>query len=179
MKLRPRLALEIALLLAFPFYWIASEIYYARSKRPLGVSTLSDFYQRFGQPARVHELHRDGVKYYELSGHLHSRGFLRSHHPGQHTFSMSLVASWSGAPTQATTPSILSAGRNPSEVHSTRRHFHHGSRDDPPSLLLPRGTIALKPGAPSAQFARSFRHFHQQKPTSPSTHAIRRYRRSS
>lgn len=70
MKHGPRLALEIALLLAFPFYWIASEIYYARSKRPLGVSTLSDFYQRFGQPARVHELHRDGVKYYELSGHL-------------------------------------------------------------------------------------------------------------
>ncbi len=49
-------------------YWIGSEIYYFRSISPNGVSTVADYFHRFGEPRMVHQIERDNRTYYMLSG---------------------------------------------------------------------------------------------------------------
>ena len=56
-------------------YVVGSEIYYARSISPHGVSTVRDFFDRFGEPRRVRMVQRDGQSYYEFTGRLPS-GFV-------------------------------------------------------------------------------------------------------
>jgi hypothetical protein len=58
---------------ALAAYYVGSEIYYARSISPDGVSTVHDFFERFGAPRRIHMIARDGQSFYELTGHLPSR----------------------------------------------------------------------------------------------------------
>lgn len=57
-------------LVAMVSYWIASEVNYARMKRPDGVVTVDDFKTRFGEPIRVRIVHRDGMDFQELTGPL-------------------------------------------------------------------------------------------------------------
>jgi hypothetical protein len=52
-----------------PCYWIASEVFYARSKQPSGLKTVADYYDRFGVPTRIVQIDRDGATFYHLSGH--------------------------------------------------------------------------------------------------------------
>lgn len=56
-------------------YVVGSEVYYARSISMNGVSTVRDFFDRFGEPRRVRTVQRDGQSYYEFTGPLPS-GFV-------------------------------------------------------------------------------------------------------
>lgn len=49
-------------------YFVGSEVYYARSISPRGVSTVRDFFDRFGEPRGVRMVQRDGQSYYEFTG---------------------------------------------------------------------------------------------------------------
>lgn len=62
--------LGYALVLLLPFYWIASEVFYARGKQPSGLTTVADYYERFGAPTAIAQIDRDGTTFYHLSGHL-------------------------------------------------------------------------------------------------------------
>jgi hypothetical protein len=53
-------------------YVVGSEVHYARSISPHGVSTVRDFFDRFGEPRRVRMVQRDGQSYYEFTGRLPS-----------------------------------------------------------------------------------------------------------
>jgi hypothetical protein len=63
-KFAPTLLVIIILL----GYWVGSEIYHARSISPSGISTVADFFQRFGEPRFIRPVHREGNTYYELGG---------------------------------------------------------------------------------------------------------------
>ncbi len=70
----PREALQIsAILSALAVYWGASEMYYARSISPAGISDAADYVSRFGVPQRIRSVQRDGIKYYEFTGRLPGR----------------------------------------------------------------------------------------------------------
>jgi hypothetical protein len=49
-------------------YVIGSELYYLQSISPRGVSTVHDFFERFGEPRRIRMIQRGGQSYYEFSG---------------------------------------------------------------------------------------------------------------
>jgi hypothetical protein len=68
-KTSRKILIAVILISLLPLYWIGSEWWYARSIRPTGISTLADFYARFGQPSSIRETQRDGATYYHLSGH--------------------------------------------------------------------------------------------------------------
>ena len=51
-------------------YWIGSEIHYLRRISPKGITTVRDFFDRFGEPRRVRMLQREGKSYYEFTGQL-------------------------------------------------------------------------------------------------------------
>ena len=51
-------------------YLVGSEVYYARSITPKGISTIHDFFQRFGSPSSIHMVQRTGQSYYEFTGPL-------------------------------------------------------------------------------------------------------------
>lgn len=70
MKSTRKRILGYALVLFLPFYWIASEVFYARSKQPSGLTNVADYYDRFGAPTRIAQFDRDGTTFYHLSGHL-------------------------------------------------------------------------------------------------------------
>ena len=53
-------------------YVLGSEIYYARSISPKGVSTVRDFFDRFGEPQRIRMVEHQGRICYEFTGHLPS-----------------------------------------------------------------------------------------------------------
>jgi hypothetical protein len=53
-------------------YLVGSEIYYLHSISPHGVSTVRDFFDRFGEPRRVRMVQRDAQSYYEFTGRLPS-----------------------------------------------------------------------------------------------------------
>ena len=54
-------------------YVVGSEIYYARKISPHGVSTVGDFFRRFGDPPQIRMVQHDGHGYYEFTGPLPSR----------------------------------------------------------------------------------------------------------
>lgn len=56
-------------------YVVGSDVYYVRSNSPHGVSTVRDFFDRFGEPSQVRMVHRDDQSYYEFTGHWPS-GFV-------------------------------------------------------------------------------------------------------
>ena len=62
-----------ALLLLPVAYLVGSEAYYARSISPHGISSVRDFFDRFGEPRHVRMVQRDGQSYYEFTGRLPSR----------------------------------------------------------------------------------------------------------
>jgi hypothetical protein len=65
----------LAALILVPIAYLAgSEVHYARSISPRGISTVRDFFGRFGEPRRVRMVQHDGHSYYEFTGHL-SSGF--------------------------------------------------------------------------------------------------------
>ena len=70
MKSTRKRILGYALVLFLPFYWVFSEVFYARSKQPSGVTTVADYYVRFGPPTRIAQFDRDGTTFYHLFGHL-------------------------------------------------------------------------------------------------------------
>ncbi len=51
-------------------YAIVSEIYYARSMSPRGISNVHDYFNRFGDPVSIQQVHKKGKSYYEFNGHL-------------------------------------------------------------------------------------------------------------
>jgi hypothetical protein len=53
-------------------YMIGSEVYYAQSISPLEVTTVRDFFRRFGDPSRIRRVQKDGKRYYEFTGRLPS-----------------------------------------------------------------------------------------------------------
>ncbi len=53
-----------------PLYWIGSEVWYAASRNPRGVSTISEYVLKFGEPASVYPLTLDGRIFYEVRGDL-------------------------------------------------------------------------------------------------------------
>ena len=48
--------------------WIASDLYYFRSISPKDISTVADFFQKFGEPRRARALERNGTMYVEFMG---------------------------------------------------------------------------------------------------------------
>lgn len=52
-------------------YWIGSEVYYARSIRPVGISTVSDYLARFDRPRNVYYVEHEGRNYFVLESKLH------------------------------------------------------------------------------------------------------------
>ena len=67
--LRNAVEWTVALLLPLA-YLVGSELYYARSISPDGISTVSDFVDRFGEPRRVLRVQHEGQSYYEFTGRL-------------------------------------------------------------------------------------------------------------
>ena len=59
-----------ALILLPIAYVVGSEVCYARSISPHDVSSVRDFFSRFGAPPRVRMIQRDGQCYYEFTGRL-------------------------------------------------------------------------------------------------------------
>ena len=51
-------------------YAAGSELYYARSISPSGLTNVQDYFNRFGEPSRIGEVSRNGRTYYEFNGHL-------------------------------------------------------------------------------------------------------------
>ena len=72
MRVKRQILIVGALLGLVVGYPVASEIYYHRSISPQGISTVRDFFNRFGEPRRVHMVQRDGQSYYEFTGRLPS-----------------------------------------------------------------------------------------------------------
>lgn len=70
MKLTQKSLLAGFLVLLLPVYWIGSEFWYSHNIQPNGISTVEDFFKRFGQPHRIREVERGGAVYFHLSGTL-------------------------------------------------------------------------------------------------------------
>jgi hypothetical protein len=68
MRLRRDILGAAAIIGALAAYWIGSEIHYSRSISPEGISTVADYFHRFGEPRGVHEIGREGKTYYMLFG---------------------------------------------------------------------------------------------------------------
>ncbi len=58
----------VAIIGGLATYWIGSELRYARSISPKGISTVREFFNRFGEPRRIRMVQRDGLSYYEFTG---------------------------------------------------------------------------------------------------------------
>lgn len=56
-------------------YVVGSEVHYSRSISPQGVSTVRDFFERFGEPQGVRRVQHEGQSYLEFTGRLPS-GFV-------------------------------------------------------------------------------------------------------
>jgi hypothetical protein len=76
MSSRQRRIIAWTVLILLPIaYLVGSEVYFARNISPRGISTVKDFFDRFGEPWRIRNVQRDGQSYYEFNGHL-PRGFV-------------------------------------------------------------------------------------------------------
>jgi hypothetical protein len=60
----------VAVIVALFAYWAGSELYYGHSISPRGISTVRDFFDRFGEPRLIRMVERNGRSYYEFSGRL-------------------------------------------------------------------------------------------------------------
>jgi hypothetical protein len=70
MTARQRTILGRTALIVLPVaYVLASEIYYAHSISPKGVTTVHEFFEQFGEPVRIRMVEREGQSYYEFTGH--------------------------------------------------------------------------------------------------------------
>ena len=69
-KLRQNTLLAVIVALLLPVYWIGSEFWYSHHIQPNGISTVADFFERFGQARRIRKVEREGVVYFHLSGTL-------------------------------------------------------------------------------------------------------------
>jgi hypothetical protein len=76
MKLNCKKILSWAVIILLLGYVIGSEIYYANRISPRGISTVKDFFARFGQPRQIRMVERDGQSYYEFTGGLPGRFLL-------------------------------------------------------------------------------------------------------
>jgi hypothetical protein len=74
MKRGREILVVVAILGGLFAYWIGSEICYARHISPKGVSTVADFFNRFGEPRRVRIVEREGQNFYEFTGQLPAVG---------------------------------------------------------------------------------------------------------
>ena len=63
-----RIMVASALPLLVIGYWAGSEAYYARSISPVGVSSVSGYFRRFGEPRRVRQIEREGKRFFEFTG---------------------------------------------------------------------------------------------------------------
>ncbi len=72
MRRRREILVTVAVVGGMAAYWIVSEVHYAMSISPRGISTVRDFFDRFGEPRRVRMVQRDGQSYYEFTGQLPS-----------------------------------------------------------------------------------------------------------
>ena len=72
MRFRRDILVPAAVIGGLAAYWIGSEVHYARSISPAGISTVREFFDRFQQPRRIRMVERDGQSYYEFTGHLPS-----------------------------------------------------------------------------------------------------------
>jgi hypothetical protein len=72
MRFRRDILVPVAVVGGLAAYWLSSEVHYARSISPAGISTVHDFFDRFGEPRRIRMVERDGQSYYEFTGHLPS-----------------------------------------------------------------------------------------------------------
>lgn len=68
MRFRRDILVAVAVIGGLAAYWIGSETYYARSISPQGITTVTQYFQRFGDPHGVHRIERDGKSYYMLFG---------------------------------------------------------------------------------------------------------------
>lgn len=73
MRLRRDIFVAAAIIGGIAAYWIGSEVYYARSISPKSISTVREFFDRFGEPPRIRMVERGGQSYYEFTGRLPSR----------------------------------------------------------------------------------------------------------
>lgn len=67
-KLR-EILIVVSVIAALGIYWFCSEEHFARSVSPKGLSTVAQYIERFGDPALVHQVDRNGKIYYMLFGH--------------------------------------------------------------------------------------------------------------
>lgn len=68
MRIRRDILVGAAVIGGLAACWIGSEIYYARSISPQGVTTVAQYVKRFGDPRSVHQIDRDGKTYFMLFG---------------------------------------------------------------------------------------------------------------
>ena len=68
MKAFQKQLIGVALILFLIVYWIASEVFYAHGKSPVGIATVSDFHRIYGRPTFVRRYQRDGQVFYHLFG---------------------------------------------------------------------------------------------------------------
>jgi hypothetical protein len=69
MSPRQRTIIRWTALVLLPIaYVVGSEVYFARTISPRGISTARDFFGRFGEPRRIRMVQRDGRSYYEFTG---------------------------------------------------------------------------------------------------------------
>lgn len=66
MRFRRDILVAAAVIGGLAAYWIGSEVHYARSISPHGITTVSQYIQRFGDPRFVHQIDRDGKTYFML-----------------------------------------------------------------------------------------------------------------
>lgn len=69
---RREIFVTVAVIGGLAAYWVGSEIHYARSISPKGISTVREFFDRFGEPRRIRMVQRDGQSFYEFTGRLPS-----------------------------------------------------------------------------------------------------------
>lgn len=60
----------ITLFLLMPAHLILSEIWWGKHIHPHGITTVADYYARFGDPRRIRAIERDGATTYHLHGDL-------------------------------------------------------------------------------------------------------------
>jgi hypothetical protein len=74
MQFRRETLVSAVAIVGLAIYWIGSEVHYARSISPKGISTVSEFFDRFGEPRCVRMVQRNGQNFYEFTGHLPGLG---------------------------------------------------------------------------------------------------------
>jgi hypothetical protein len=72
MRFRRDIVASVVVIVGLAAYWIGSEVHYARSILPTGITTARDYFARFGEPLFVQMVSHEGQSYYEFAGRLPS-----------------------------------------------------------------------------------------------------------